>query len=495
MKDIRLRNTLTRERDVFCPRQQGKVGLYVCGPTVYDHAHLGHARVYVVFDTLVRFLRSRGLEVTYVRNITDLDDKIIARAKQNAQDWSELAGRYTESFHEDMASLGVLAPTHEPRATDNIPEMIEIIERLIVKNLAYVVEGDVYYEVQAFERYGRLSGRNLDQMRAGARVNIDTRLRHPADFALWKSARPHEPSWPSPWGPGRPGWHIECSAMSLKYLGMDFDIHGGGMDLIFPHHENEIAQSEGASGQPFCRVFVHNGFVNVNREKMSKSLGNFFLVRQVFEHGHPEAVRLFLLGTHYHAPIDLKVDLDEEGHVLGFPQIAEAQKRIAYYQETVEKLEESARGQKGDPPDAASELCRSFDDDFDAALADDLNTAMAIGRLNDFLRAANDLLGKGGGLGKKQRGPAAALALRSIRLAAGTLGILSIAPEEFFSSQRTRAMAKLGITEKDVEDRLEARRAARASKDWAAADAIRDELLAMGIDIRDAGDKTSWRAR
>jgi cysteinyl-tRNA synthetase len=495
MTEIRLRNTLTRQRDVLVPARRGRVGLYVCGPTVYDHAHLGHARVYVFFDTLVRFLESRGLEVTYVRNVTDIDDKILKRAAETGEPWQEVAERFTRSFHADMEALNVRRPTHEPRATEHIDEMVGLIEKLVAKGLAYDLDGDVYFSVQRFPGYGRLSGRSLDRLKAGARVEVDSRLDHPADFALWKRARPGEPSWPSPWGPGRPGWHIECSAMSERYLGTDFDIHGGGMDLIFPHHENEIAQSEGAHETPLCRMFVHNGFVNVNKEKMSKSRGNFFLVRQVLEHGHPEAVRLFLLGTHYHAPIDLLVDIDEHGDVVGFPQIAEARKRIRYYYETKERLEEMAGGGTVEPPPAAVEMCDDLRRSITGALADDVNTARAVGRLNEFFRTVNEAMSRGGSIGKKQRRGAARAFLDAISETTSTLGLLASSPAEYFARETSRALRALPVTAEQVEEKLDERRRARAARDWPRADAIRDELLALGIEIRDAGETTSWRVR
>ena len=488
MTEIRIHNTLTRRRDALETREAGRLGLYVCGPTVYDHAHLGHARVYVLFDTLVRFLEHRGYEVTYVRNITDIDDKIIKRAQETGQTCESVAGTFIDSFNADMDVLNVRRPTIEPKATEHVPEMIEIVSKLVDAGLAYPLEGDVYFSIEAFRGYGKLSGRDLDQLMAGARVEVDTRLRNPHDFALWKASRPGEPTWDSPWGPGRPGWHIECSAMSLKYLGAGFDIHGGGLDLIFPHHENEIAQSEGALGERFCRMFMHNGFVNVNREKMAKSKGNFFLIRQILEHAHPEAVRLFLLGTHYRGPIDLQVTMDGDGAVREFPQIAEAQKRTEYYYETLGRLERaSASG--SDDTGAVAGAAEAFRDQVDASLCDDFNTARAVGHLNDFMRTANELVDGGGG------GAAARLALEALAGCGGVLGIMQSTPDAFAEGVRDRRLAALGITADEIEARIEARREARARKDWAAADAIRDELAALGIELRDAGDGTRWTVR
>jgi cysteinyl-tRNA synthetase len=299
--DIRLYNTLTRSKEPLRPRDAGRIGLYVCGPTVYDDAHIGHARAYVAFDVLFRFLRFAGFDVTYVRNYTDVDDKVIKRAAEAGTTPNELAERYIARYREDMARLRVLEPNVTPRVTEHIPEILALVKTLVDRGHAYQLDDGVYFSVRSYNGYGRLSGRRIDEMMSGARVDIDAKKQDPLDFALWKLAKTGEPAWDSPWGPGRPGWHIECSAMSLKYLGTGFDIHGGGMDLIFPHHENEIAQSVCATGSEFVRLWMHNGFVNVNKEKMSKSLGNFFTIRQAAEAVDPEAIRFFLLGTHYRA--------------------------------------------------------------------------------------------------------------------------------------------------------------------------------------------------
>jgi cysteinyl-tRNA synthetase len=395
-----------------------------------------------------------------------------------------------------MEALNVRPPTVEPRATEHIPEMVDLIGRLMDAGVAYRVDGDVYYSIEKFGRYGLLSGRDLAQMRAGARVEVDERLEHPHDFALWKGSRPGEPSWDSPWGPGRPGWHIECSAMSARYLGADFDIHGGGLDLIFPHHENEIAQFEAATGERFCRLFVHNGFVNVNKEKMAKSKGNFFLIRQVLEHAHPESVRLFLLGTHYRGPIDLMVEMDREGEVVSFPQVAEAQKRTEYYYETLEKLAELAsRKRAPQVPGVVEDAVRELEDRFVESLRDDLNTARAVGQLNDAMRTANDMVDRGEGLSKKQRASAAARMQQALEGFGEVLGLLRSTPEGFLMTDRGRKLSRLGIDEAQIESRIERRRKARSEKDWATADAIRDELAAMGVELRDSGGETRWVVR
>ncbi|KAF0121035.1 MAG: cysteinyl-tRNA synthetase, partial [bacterium] len=292
---LRVYNTLTKSKEDFEPLQKGKVGMYACGVTVYDLCHIGHARSTIVFDIIFRYLRHKGYEVTYVRNFTDVDDKIINRAGSEKVSYQEISERYIEEFNKDMQLLGIAPPTIEPKATDHIPDMIKTIEKLIENGYAYRIEDDVFFSVSKFQGYGRLSGRTIEEMHAGARVEIDERKENPMDFALWKASKPGEPSWDSPWGKGRPGWHIECSSMSQKYLGETFDIHGGGKDLIFPHHENEIAQSEGATGKPFVKYWVHNGFVNIDKEKMSKSLGNFFTIKEILERYHPEVIRLFLL--------------------------------------------------------------------------------------------------------------------------------------------------------------------------------------------------------
>ena len=326
---LRVYNTLTQSKEEFIPLQEGRIGMYVCGVTAYDLCHIGHARNAVVFDVIYRYLLYKGYQVTYVRNFTDVDDKIINRAQQEGINTEEIAARYIQEFSVDMGALGLKEPTVEPKATEHIPEMIDMVQRLIAKGHAYQVGGDVYFAVDGFSGYGRLSKRSLDEMQAGARIEVDEKKRNPLDFALWKAAKPGEPSWDSPWGRGRPGWHIECSAMSQKYLGDTLDIHGGGKDLIFPHHENEIAQSEGASGKPFVRYWLHNGFVNIDREKMSKSLGNILTIKEILRDYHPELVRLFLLSRHYRSPIDYSSQGMEE-----------ARKNLERFYQTLAGIEE-----------------------------------------------------------------------------------------------------------------------------------------------------------
>lgn len=458
-------NTLTRRKEEFNPLRPGQVGIYVCGPTVYDHSHVGHARAYTVFDIVTRTLRSQGYRVTYVRNITDVDDKIIKKAKEENCSAAEVAERYTRSFHEDMAALHILPPDVEPRATETIPEILTLIQELIAKQRAYVAGGDVYYSVPSFQAYGRLSKKPLDELQAGARVAVGEQKKDPLDFALWKAAKAGEPAWESPWGKGRPGWHIECSAMSRKYLGATFDIHGGGLDLVFPHHENEIAQSEGASGQPFVRYWIHNGFVQVNHVKMSKSLGNFFVIKEALQKAHPEAVRLFLLGTHYRSPLDFSWEgIEDAGR--GLTRLYNALR---------------AARDIGAAPDAA--VAEPFWQQLRQALSDDFNTPRALATLFDAAKECNRVAGSA---------PAAAVALADFIGRAGRdqLGLMHQDAEAFFQGQTTTG----GIAPEEIERLIAARRTARATKDFARADQIRKELEERGVLLEDKpGGITAWK--
>ncbi len=350
--NVRLYNTLTGQKEPFEPADPKHARVYVCGPTVYDYAHLGHARCYVVYDVLVRHLRSDGMTVTYVRNITDVDDKILKRAAETGTEPTELATRFAAAYSEDMHRLGNLDPDIEPRVSTHLDDIFSLVQRLIDGGHAYLADGDVYFSVESFPEYGKLSHRDLSKMKVGASDRLDdaqtARKRHPADFALWKKSEDDAWGWESPWGRGRPGWHIECSAMSMKHLGDTLDLHGGGLDLVFPHHENEIAQSEAATGKPFARCWMHNGFVEVDKEKMSKSLGNFFTARDLFDRVEPEAIRYFMMTVHYRAPLNLDWTLDEAGNVTGFPQFEEAERRVAYLYKTKQRLE-------GLPPKRVSE--------------------------------------------------------------------------------------------------------------------------------------------
>jgi cysteinyl-tRNA synthetase len=462
---LRVYNTLGGEKQPFQPIEPGKVRMYVCGPTVYDYCHIGHARSVVVFDVIARYLRQRGFEVSYVRNFTDVDDKIIRRAKETGEDPGVVAARFIEAFYTDMDALLVERADHEPKVTEFIQPIINLVQRLVARGHAYPVDGDVYFDVTTFESYGKLSGRRVADMEAGARVEVDPRKRHPHDFALWKAAKPGEPSWDSPWGKGRPGWHIECSAMSSALLGDTFDIHGGGKDLIFPHHENEIAQSEAASGHPYVKYWLHNGFVNINHEKMSKSLNNFLTIRDVLRHHHPEAVRMFLLSSHYRSPIDFTPEA-----------MAEASAKLTRVYTLLRRL-------AGRSPAAADEIDRNpFWRRFTEEMDDDFNTAAGIGTLFEAVRATNQLLDDP----DAANGEIAANHGAILRM--GTvLGVATLDAEAYFKSQ-----AK-DVDPARVEDLIARRAAARQARDWVEADRLRDLLSAMGVAIEDRPEGTVWR--
>ncbi|MCA1806142.1 MAG: cysteine--tRNA ligase [Xanthomonadaceae bacterium] len=459
---LQIYNSLTRQKEDFVPIEPGKVRMYVCGMTVYDLCHLGHARVLVVFDVVVRHLRALGYEVTYVRNITDIDDKIIQRANENGEPIDALTGRFITAMHEDAEALGVLPPDLEPRATTSMDGILAMIETLVAKGYAYAGgNGDVYYDVSRFERYGRLSGKNPEDLRAGARVEVAEAKDDPLDFVLWKAAKPGEPSWPSPWGAGRPGWHIECSAMSTQCLGNHFDIHGGGMDLQFPHHENEIAQSEGATGCHFVNYWIHNGFVQVDEEKMSKSLGNFFTVREILARYQPEEVRYFILASHYRSPLNYSDDnLDKARAAL-----------TRFYT----ALRGVSRGEALED----SEYQRRFS----AAMDDDFNSAEALAVMFELTRELNRAREAG-------TDEAPRLAATLVQLGA-RLGILQADPLQYLRGQPVREAG--GLEDDEIEARIQARLDARARKDWAEADRIRDELQAAGIQLEDAAGTTRWR--
>ena len=486
---LRIYNSPTRQKENFVPLNPPKVGIYVCGVTVYDSCHIGHARSMIVFDVIVRFLRSQGYEVTYIRNFTDIDDKIIARSNREGVQAEELAEKYIEEFNADMTVLGVLSPEVEPRATRHIPEIIALVQKLIDQGTAYAVDGDVFFAVEQFKPYGQLSGRNLEEMQAGARIEVDPRKRHPMDFALWKAGKQGEPTWESPWGPGRPGWHIECSAMSSHYLGETFDIHGGGQDLIFPHHENEQAQSMAASGRPLARYWVHNGFVTIRGEKMSKSLGNFLTIQEMVRRFHPEAVRLFLLSRHYRTPLDYS----EEA-------LQEAQNHLHRLYQLVKDLEQpEERWQRGGAGDLSEEKIREleglvgqFKEKFDEALEDDFNTAQALGYFHDLSRKLNRLLDslslKTGGTSKDFLIKAAGV----LKAAGWLLGILNLPLDDFFDQERERALERHGLSKKGIEDLIAKRVQARKEKDWARADTLRTQLQEMGVILKDNPQGTEW---
>lgn len=461
---LQIYDSLQRKKVPFEALRPPSLGIYVCGLTVYDYCHIGHARMLVAFDVIVRHLRASGFDVTYVRNITDIDDKIIERAAQNNEPIDAFTERFIQAMHEDCAALSILPPDHEPRATGAVDGMLRLIKALVDKEMAYVgASGDVYYRVRKFERYGALSGKNPDDLRAGARIEVDTDKEDPLDFVLWKAAKPGEPSWDSPWGAGRPGWHIECSAMSEAHLGTEFDIHGGGMDLKFPHHENEIAQSCGAADVGFARHWLHNGFVQVDEEKMSKSLGNFFTIRDVLKQYRAEEMRFFLLGAHYRKPINYSDDeLDQSRSCV---------KRL--YTALV-------NAGSALPEAAAGEATRQFTD----AMNDDFNTPGAIAVLFDLARQINRAAEQG------EAASAAALGAE-LRVLGGRLGLLQDDPAVYLRSAGGRAAD--GLTDEAIEALIQERKAARDARDFARADEIRDALKADGVTLLDSADGTGWQ--
>jgi cysteinyl-tRNA synthetase len=484
---IRLYNTLTRTKEDFVPREEGKVFMYVCGPTVYNHVHIGNARTFLSFDVIRRYLEYRGFDVRFVQNITDVDDKIIRQANEEGVEASDVATRYTDAFLKAMADLGIKRPTAQPRATETIDAMIGMVQRLIDGGHAYVVDGDVYFSVRSFKDYGKLSGRDVDELESGARVDVDERKADPLDFALWKSAKPGEPHWPSPWGEGRPGWHLECSVMSEQELGIPFDIHGGATDLIFPHHENEVAQSEAATGKQFVHYWMHGGLLQVNAEKMSKSLGNFMLLKDVLAHYPAPVVRLLMLQTHYRSPLDFSLG-----------RLDEAQAAWGRLENLVRNLR-WIRGMEptgtGAAPERREELVRATEEarrKFEAEMDDDFNTAGALGALFELARDANTFLAD-------QQGSLSAADHRVLETAevelVELLGVLGIEPkhsemtEEYPSGVLDLASQLAGYSGKDtsaaVDALLKARAVARSDKNWAMADAVRDGLIRLGFQIED----------
>ena len=479
---IKLYNTATRQKEDFVPLVEGRVGIYVCGVTVYDHSHIGHARSAIVFDVLVKYLRARGFDVTYVRNFTDVDDKIINRANELGKDTAALAREYIDSFYEDMDALGVMKPDMEPRATEYITDMIEMIKVLIDRGFAYEVNGDVFYAVEKLDDYGKLSGRKLEDMKAGSRIDINDKKEHPMDFALWKKAKPGEPMWESPWGEGRPGWHMECSVMSNHFLGSTFDIHGGGQDLLFPHHENERAQSKAATGAEFARYWVHNGFLTVESEKMSKSLGNFILIKDALRDYHPEVLRFFLLSKQYRSPLDFS-----KKDVLDF------QAGLIRIYRTLQRLEDVIGPEKSSPVNIQG-LIRGdqeneFLNRFVSLMDDDLNTAGAIGIIFEKIKELNRLMDEAGDEPSDPLKEQLAKERHALLEAATVLGILTSDPSIFISQMEKPS----DVDEAEIENLIKQRADARARKDWAMADAIRDKLKEMGIVIEDTAGVTKWR--
>jgi len=474
---LRVFNTMTGKKEIFKPLESGKVRMYVCGPTVYDACHIGHARSVVVFDVIARYLKAIGYEVIYVRNFTDVDDKIIDKANRLAVAPKAIAEKYIREFYEDMDALNVERATIEPRATDHIQPMIQFIERLMEAGYAYQVNGDVFYSVEKFKGYGKLSGRKLEEMEAGARIDIDERKRNPFDFVLWKSAKPGEPNWESPWGMGRPGWHIECSVMSSQYLGETFDIHGGGKDLCFPHHENEIAQSESVSKKLFVRYWVHNGFVNINHEKMSKSLGNFLMIKDVLKTYHPEVVRVFLLSNHYRSPIDFTEKTMEEAR-MGLDKM---------YALLLRAGRETAFEQHQDlaPGDWFRQFCEAMDDDF--------NSARGIGIIFEAVRTINRLLDQHGNHLPDPIKQTIASGLADVLRIGNILGILLDSPAVYFNEKQKQILEQKAVDPAMIATLIEERAAARKAMDWKKADQIRNQLAEMDVVIEDRPDGTVWK--
>ena len=482
---ITIYNTMSRSKEPLEPLDPGHVKLYACGITSYDYCHIGHARSALVFDMVVRYLRHRGYKVTFVRNFTDVDDKIIARAHKMNVDPAELAQRFIDEFHTDMDALGTLRPDVEPRATAHIPEMIALIGELMDKGLAYAAEGDVFFRVERFREYGKLAGRTLDDMMAGARVEVNESKQNPMDFALWKAAKPGEPQWDSPWGPGRPGWHIECSAMSRKYLGNEFDIHGGGKDLVFPHHENEIAQSCGATGKGFARLWMHHGFVTIKNEKMAKSLGNFLTIRDVLARYPAEVLRLFIFSAHYRSPLDFNESALHDA-TTGLSRLYACVQRLEALPKT------GSHDGEGCITETGAALLSVLKSRFYEAMDNDFNTARAIGHLFEVVKSLNqvlELLPEQAAMSDLKKLHQAAAELREL---GAILGILRQSTWDQGCGETAEKLAALGLLEEEIAHLIAERAAARKAKDWAASDAIRDQLLAKGIALKDSPKGTVW---
>ncbi len=488
---LRVLNTLSGKKEEFQPLVPGKVGMYVCGVTVYDYCHIGHARANIVFDIIYRYLQFCDYTVTYVRNYTDVDDKIIARANERGISSQELAEEFIQAFDEDMDALGLRKPTFEPKATEHMAQIIQLVAQLIEREMAYESGGDVYYCVEKFPSYLKLSKRNLDEMLTGARIAPGEQKRNPMDFALWKAAKPGEPRWDSPWGPGRPGWHIECSAMSSALLGTTFDIHGGGRDLIFPHHENEIAQSEGASGQPFVKYWLHNGFVNVNQEKMSKSLGNFFTIRDILKSYDAEVVRFFILTAHYRSPIDFSdQNLEESRHGLTrfYEALAQVEKFLA---KPAAATADTVPAELIEPV----ERLATMENRFREAMDDDFNTAQALGHMFDAVRAMNRIVADENSHGVIALREALEHGRKELLRLGDVLGLFRSEPAAWLARSAREGLADSDLSEAKIEALILARQQARKDRDFARSDQIRDELADKGVLLLDGPEGTTWKMK
>jgi len=488
---LRIYNTMTGKKEEFIPLHDRKIGMYACGVTVYDLCHIGHARSAIVFDAIYRYLEYRRYEVTFVRNFTDIDDKIIKRANEQGVEWKAIAEKYIDEFYVDMGKFGLEKPKFEPKATEHISGMIQLISTLMEKGYAYQGGGDVFFSVEKFKEYGKLSKRNLEEMQAGARVEIDEKKQNPLDFALWKASKPGEPFWESPWGKGRPGWHIECSVMSQKYLGETLDIHGGGKDLIFPHHENEIAQSEAATGKPFARYWIHNGFVNINKEKMSKSLGNILTLKEIFKDWHPEVIRLFLLSSHYRSPVDFSFDA-----------LSEVKSALERFYGTLEAIQKELKGPpssqkkiKSSTIEDSRQMLGSFPAQFEEAMDDDFNTAQALGYFFDLQRHLNALLD----ISKKQRAEEVLAMLKEgfeyFTRFGSILGLFQEDPTNYLDEQKKEGLRRLKLNEGEILRLIDERNLARKEKNWKRGDEIRNDLLSKGIILEDAPAGTIWKIK
>lgn len=485
---VKIYNTLTRKKEAFQSLEAGHIKLYVCGITSYDYCHIGHARSALAFDMIVRYFRYLDYKVTYIRNFTDIDDKIIARASEQNTSTEELANRFINEFYMDMDRLGVDRPTMEPKATEHIQEMIDLISELIDKDMAYAANGDVYYRVGSFAEYGKLSGRKLEDMQAGARIRVNENKDDPMDFVLWKASKPGEPSWKSPWGAGRPGWHIECSAMSRKYLGDTFDIHGGGQDLIFPHHENELAQSEAASNKPYVTMWIHHGFVTIRDEKMSKSLGNFLTIRDILDHYHPEVLRFFIFSTQYRNPLDFSEAAMQDA-MAGLNRLYECLAAVNALGDNCSDTVAPVAGNKD------IRKINALEGKFQTAMNNDFNTAQAQGCLFETIKVINKIIRQLSDCPSIQDTKLLQKSGETIKKLAGIMGILQEDATEYLAARKAEMLAKTDISEAEILTYIEQRNQARDDKDWARSDEIRDSLLDKGIELKDGPDGTGWSVK